>query len=537
MVHARPGGVVLVLVLLAAAALAGGEEPGEGALTPAEERGRHFYRTGESATGDEVVAILGDGAVEVPASSLPCSSCHGEDGRGRAEGGVVPSDLTWPALTRPYEVEIAGRRRGPYDEAKLIRSIALGIDSSGNVLDTVMPRYRMTKRDADDLVAYLKRLGSDPDPGVRPDAVRLGVLLAPEGAGDGAARSVRTTLDAFATGLNAAGGVYQRRLELVYRRLPAAPAERAAAAAEFVAAEQPFALVAPSFFGAEGELAAFATEAELPVVGPLTLAPPQIGVPGRWIFYLDPGITGMARALVRQADAAGEDGAVLLTDRDGPAGALREAALEEAKHLGWSPEEVALAADAAAQAAALAARGVERVVLLTGGEPAARFLAAARDAGWRPAVLAIGPLVGGALGRAEGFGGRLLLAFPSLPQDRTPQGVAALRRALAAGEADVATDGEAGSGTAEPPVGATEIAAYVAMDLFVEGLRHTGRDLSRTSFVEALEALRDHRTGLVPPLSYGPNRRLGTGGAWIVELGAAAAPDGPPDATWVDLVR
>lgn len=529
--RARRGGLLLALVLLAAAALAGGQEAGEDALTPAEERGRLFYRTGESATGDEVVAVLGDGAVEVPASSLPCASCHGEDGRGRAEGGVVPSDLTWPALTRPYEIEIGGRRRGPYDEAKLIRAVALGVDSSGNELDTVMPRYRMSKRDADDLVAYLERLGDDPDPGVQHDGVRLGVLLPPEGQGDGAARAVRSTLDAFAAGLDAAGGVYQRRLELVYRRLPAAPAERAAAAAEFVAAERPFALVAPSFFGAEAELAGLAAEEGLPVVGPLTLAPPQSGVPGRWVFYLDPGTTGMARALVRHAHAAGDGGTVLLTGRDGPAGALRDAALEEAKHLGWTPEEAALEADAAAQAAALAGRGVERVVLLAGGEPAGRFLAAARDGGWRPTVLAIGPLVGGALGVAEGFGGRLLLAFPSLPRDRTAQGVAALRRALAGG----AAAREGGGDAVDTPVGATEIAAYTAMDLLVEGLRRTGRDLSRTAFVEALEALREHRTGLMPPLSYGPNRRLGTGGAWIVGLGGEAAPEGPPGVTWVDL--
>jgi hypothetical protein len=38
----------------------------------------------------------------------------------------------------------------------------------------------------------------------------------------------------------------------------------------------------------------------------------------------------------------------------------------------------------------------------------------------------------------------------------------------------------------------------------------------------------------MPPLSYGPNRRLGTGGAWVVEVGAAAP---EPATTWVELIR
>jgi ABC-type branched-subunit amino acid transport system substrate-binding protein len=503
----------------------------------AAERGRVLYRTGESATGGEVIAVLGDGAVQIPAASFPCATCHGEDGRGRAEGGALPSDLTWPALTRPYEVKTGDRRRGPYDEAKLTRAIALGVDPSGNRLDSVMPRYRMSKQDADDLVAYLRRLGRDADPGVSEDAVRLGVLLAPEGPGDDAAWAVRSTLEAGAAKVNAAGGVYQRRLELVYHRLPADAGERAASAAGFIAAERPFALVAPSFFGADGELAALAASAEVPTFGPLALAPPLSGIPDRWVFYLDPGLTGLARALVRHGHSlAGDAPAVLASAAGGAATAeVTAAALAEARRLGWRLEEVVLGGDAAPEVAALAARGVETVVVLSGGGTAAGLLAAATEAGWRPTVLALGPIADAALlRRAEGFGGRLLLAFAALPSDRTPSGVAALRGALDSG----ALDGGDAAGPRSPPaaLGATEVTAYVALDLLVEGLRRAGRELSRSGLVETLETLRDHRTGLMPPLTYGPNRRLGTGGAWVVEVGAAA-PEDSAGAAWVELVR
>jgi ABC-type branched-subunit amino acid transport system substrate-binding protein len=542
-----------VALLATAAALAAGPEgetrrpgepPGEGrgeALSAAAERGRVLYRTGESASGGEVIAVLGDGAVQLPAASFPCATCHGEDGRGRAEGGALPSDLTWPALTRPYEVRTGDRRRGPYDEAKMTRAIALGVDPSGNRLDSVMPRYRMSKQDADDLVAYLRRLGRDPDPGVSEEAVRLGVLLAPEGSGDEAARAVRSTLEAGAAKVNAAGGVYQRRLELVYHRLPAEAAERAASAAGFLAAERPFALVAPSFFGADGELAALAATEQVPTFGPLALAPPLSGVPDRWVFYLDPGLTGLARALVRHGHALGGDAPAVLAGAAGGAATaeVTAGAQAEARRLEWDLEEVALGDDAASEAAALAARGVEIVVVLAGGGTAAGLLAAATEAGWRPTVLALGPIADAALlRRAEGFGGRLFLAFAALPSDRTPSGVAALRGALAGALDGDGLHGGDAAGPRSPPaaLGATEVAAYVALDLLVEGLRRTGRELSRTGLVDTLEKLRDHRTGLMPPLTYGPNRRLGTGGAWVVEVGAAALAESA-GATWVELVR
>ena len=81
--------------------------------------------------------IYGNGGVEVSASVLPCRSCNGVDGRGKPEGGVTPSDLTWAALTKPYGVDHpSGRRHPPYTEALLKRAITMGLDSAGNELGT-----------------------------------------------------------------------------------------------------------------------------------------------------------------------------------------------------------------------------------------------------------------------------------------------------------------------------------------------------------------------------------------------------------------
>ena len=148
----RPAGL-LPLVLLLPFLL------GAGGLTPQEERGRRIYVEATSPSGGEMVAVLGEG-VEVEASAVPCASCHGRDGKGRPEGGVTPTDITWANLTKPYGVtHPSGRRHPPYDERLMKRSLAMGFDPADNVLHVAMPRYRMSYQDMADLVAYLKTLG------------------------------------------------------------------------------------------------------------------------------------------------------------------------------------------------------------------------------------------------------------------------------------------------------------------------------------------------------------------------------------------
>jgi hypothetical protein len=62
-------------------------------LTPQERRGRAIYLRGESAAGREIVAMVGE--LEVPATTVHCSGCHGRRGEGKAEGGVTAGNLTW----------------------------------------------------------------------------------------------------------------------------------------------------------------------------------------------------------------------------------------------------------------------------------------------------------------------------------------------------------------------------------------------------------------------------------------------------------
>jgi ABC-type branched-subunit amino acid transport system substrate-binding protein len=494
----RPSRVLLPLALLALTApvlLQGAAE-----LTPQEQRGRQIYRDGTSPSGGEIVALLGDAQIEVPAASVPCAGCHGRDGRGRPEGGVSPSDLRWESATRPYGVtHPGGRTHPPYDERLLKRAISLGIDPAGNPLHVAMPRFRMSLQDMADLTAYLKRLGSEPEPGVSDTAVRIGVVLPPAGPLTSFGRAVRAAVEAQCAQWNAQGGIYGRRLEPRFLEPPAEPAARRAAVEGFLGREQIFAALAPFFPGADAALAALFAEVQVPAVGPFTLHPRNEA--GRFLFYVLPGLETQGKALARFARTL----AVMEGAR--PAIAAPEDAELEATISAIAAPVVLRwtrgAFDPADLARKLAAIPADPVFFLGSGADAMALLRAAEPLGWRPHLLVTGAAADPSLLSAPpAFDGRIFVALPALPGGPPP----AWRKLAAAQELP------------REHLSA-QLTALAAAEVLGEGLRRAGRDLTRDRFIEQLEALRKLQLVYGPPVSYSPVRRLGANGAYILKVG------------------
>jgi hypothetical protein len=63
-----------------------------------------------------------------------------------------------------------------------------------------------------------------------------------------------------------------------------------------------------------------------------------------------------------------------------------------------------------------------------------------------------------------------------------------------------------------------QFATLAAARLLVEGLRRSGRDLDRIRLAESIEALYTWDSGVTPPLTYGPNRRIGARGAHLLAV-------------------
>ena len=151
-------------------------------LTPAQAAGKRIYKDGVSPSTRMIEAVLGDGSTRVPARLMPCASCHGSDGQGRPEGSVVPSTITWNVLALPVKKTSAlSRQRLAYDQTSLGRAITQGVDSARHRLGSAMPRYRLSPRDLDSLIQYLRVLDKDVDPGLTGSTIRLGVIVPIDG--------------------------------------------------------------------------------------------------------------------------------------------------------------------------------------------------------------------------------------------------------------------------------------------------------------------------------------------------------------------
>jgi ABC-type branched-subunit amino acid transport system substrate-binding protein len=108
-------------------------------------------------------------------------------------------------------------------------------------------------------------------------------------------------------------------------------------------------------------------------------------------------------------------------------------------------------------------------------------------------------------GAPIGFNGRLFFSFPTGPADQSAEGVKEFR--ALADKYKLPTRHLA-----------AQISAYSAAKILVEALKRVGRDVSREKLIQALEGLYEYQTGLTPAITYGPNRRVGAMGAYIIAV-------------------
>jgi ABC-type branched-subunit amino acid transport system substrate-binding protein len=485
--------------------------PGHSGLTERERQGKQIYLQGVSPTGGTLNANLNGN--ELPANALPCAGCHGRDGRGKPEGGIDPSNLQWDELTKPYEVtKASGRRHGTYTDRLFVRAVSLGLDPAGNPLNAAMPRYQMSREDMDRLLAYVKRLGHEPVPGVSESEIRVGALVAAGAEGD----AVRGALEAWAKDLNQAGGIYGRQLRLVPAALPAAPEKRRDETVRFLEQEPPvFAVLGLPSSEAGNRLAELFEERETPLLGATDPRIRREDFPLRYVFYLDSGYEDQGRALVQFAAAAGGvsgEGkapkiAIVAEDAEPFTGCVT-AVSQEAVRLGWPlfSEHYAAGAFSAERVKKLQESAVELVVFAGRGADQKAFLAAADRLGWKPRLLSWAAFAGAELLEAEpGWDGRIYLALPALPPDpRFSQGHSFLRFAERHRLARADVGGQ--------------MRALAAARVLVEALQRAGRDVDRESLIERLQELRQFDTGFSPPITFGPGRRIGALGSYVVQL-------------------
>lgn len=465
-------------------------------LTAQEQAGKRLYREGLASGDAQVVARVGVSDMSVPASVLPCASCHGNDGKGRAEGGVRPPSLDWQRLSvGAGERQANGRSYPAYDASGLARAVQQGIDPAGNRLDPAMPRFVLSQADQRNLTAYLKRLGEERDPGVEDSVLRLGTLLPGSGPLGEAGRVVRAVLNDGLEQLNQQGGINGRRLQLVVLDPGADLGSASRALDRLLDQEGVFAVVSPLAPMLDERLAAALERRGVPLIG----STPRSG-PSPQIFDPMPGLLEQLLSLAVHA----RDGLGLPADglrvvyADAEQATLAEQLRQRLQQAGWSVP--------AAQAFTGQAPDGQGVVFLGHAHAFGQLTQALNAAGRAPLLFAAASQVAGSLPNlAPQWSQRVFLAYPFVPGDWTEQGRARLaglhqRQGLDARQASL------------------QVNTLCALRLLSEALKQIGRDASREQLVRALEGLHDIDTGLTPALSFGPGRRQGMAGAHVVAV-------------------
>src|SRR5262245_32415817 len=288
-----PWVVTVVLTSVMTSALAGDR-------TRQEQDGKRFYRQGITEGAQSVTASIGQAPLILTAQKIPCASCHGQDGLGRPEAGVAPTNITWSNLTKPYGLRHDnGRSHPPYSFDTLIRAVTDGVDPAGNALDPAMPRYTLNSSVARDLVAYLQRLGTDSDQGVTSSEIAVATIVPADGPVAAIGGLVRRLLASYFDRLNREGGIYNRKI--VLKTVSFDASRTAVDALQQLAIEtEIFAVVAPVITGQETSVSEF-VKSGLQVIGPL-IDTRRIGVDrGGLTFYLTVGLVDQARVLMRYA--------------------------------------------------------------------------------------------------------------------------------------------------------------------------------------------------------------------------------------------
>jgi ABC-type branched-subunit amino acid transport system substrate-binding protein len=506
----------LALLLLTAAALHSTDAP----LTPQQARGKQIFERGESAASRKITVFLGAEEEAVAATVAPCANCHGADGHsGVTEAGITPPDITWEHLTKPYGgVTSSNEKRPPYTDRLIRRAVSLGVNSAGQRLFGAMPRYQMLYTDMDDLLQYLKVLGTLAERGITGQELHVGVILPPKGAMTAAGQAVEAALSAYFDDLNAGGGIYARRIVLHSYQPPAA-GDPAAGLAKFLDAQPLFALAASFLAGAERPFTGLLRERGLPLVGAFTLFP-QLDQPlNPYVFYFYPGVPGEAEALMRFAAKQSGSGAVAIVYAGekvfSGAADVAEAAIPQDS--GVPTRRFEVTADLARTAQQLSDDNLRSALLLLPGNTATALIRECAKRKPQYTLLLPGSLTNASAIEAAGdLASPSYFAMPSLPTDAAPEAVDEYR-VLATRHRLPPRD---------IPV---QWQAIASAKVLVEGLKSAGRDLTATRLVAALEQFQDFAPGLTTAVSFGPNRRVGLSSVRISRLDPATKRLTPAD--------
>jgi Cytochrome c len=302
--------------------------------------GRRIYLEGALSKGQRLSARVG-GDVALEGKSAACAQCHQRSGLGTLEGGTLVRSIAAADLVRSTT---DSRQRPAYSDATLARALREGVDSAGQPLSRLMPRYALQDAEVSALTAYLKTLSAQTSPGVSDKALRFATIV----TGDVPAarrKAMYDVLDAYVKEANegqeqavkksfgpsrsrkAAGG---KRTWILDRWTLTGPPETWAAQLETYYRAQPvFAVLSGIAAGDWRPIHEFCEHKELPCLLPNT-ALPTLAADDFYTLYFSRGLTLEAEVLAAHLSKRAAPAKLLQVYRADVAGLTASGALKRA---------------------------------------------------------------------------------------------------------------------------------------------------------------------------------------------------------------
>jgi len=349
-------------------------------------------------------------------------------------------------------------------------------------------------------------------PGVTSSSILVGCSL-PQSGPAGAYGVIANGTKAYFNYVNAHGGVYGRKISYQILDDGYLPDRQLNNVKNLVLNKGVFAL-ADDLGTANNEAALpFITREGVPLVYPATGSSAMTNPFHEYLFAMQVSYTIEGKVLTDYAVKtlhAKKIGVFYQNDDFGQEGlnAVTARAKQDGATVADSEPYELSQADLSAQALKLKSAGVDAVIMFAVPTPAITFMTTARTVGLSAKILssdtALDPSIVKAAGpAAEGV---YFDSYADLPSANTPNAV--LLRSVVSKYGDPTTT----------PSNSTFVGAgLLSGEIFVEGLKRAGKNLTRQGFIRALETLHDyHPAG--SNITYTPRNHAGIQGAYVVEV-------------------
>lgn len=391
-----------------------------------------------------------------------------------------------------------------------------------------MPRYNIARQDARDLVAYLKIIQEDFDPGVSKDEIVFGTLqpVTPlqARAADAMVSVMQTRLDE----INRQGGIYGRKLKLMV--MPYEDRQSfIAQSSELINGDQVFALLNAFSGAADDSLVDMVETVGMPSIAPYTQFPAAEDGSHLYTFYLHGGLDAQIEVLARRASEIALDTSKAFVFYQQDSGFENNAQ----KALGFLKENKIAHAQLIAYTSNTPKLLSDFIDLEANPNPVILFLGSSRDLvklldiqapGQKlPYLFMPGFFVSShILKLTDAYARQLEMAYITVP-DNNKEGQELLKFRKFMRRNNLAHD-----------YLRARLFAYSATETLIEGIKRSGKRITRKKLVDAVEELYGFDVGLNRPISYGSQRRTGLMGAHVVKLDPEQKKLSPTGA-WVRL--